>query len=339
MKKDIYILGIESSCDDTSMSVVKNGREVVSLVISSQIDIHKIYGGVVPEIASRNHVLSLDAVFAETMKKAGISIDDIDAVAVTYGAGLLGSLIVGVNFAKGLAFSCKKPLICVNHIEGHIAANYISHKQLKPPFACLIVSGGHTALVKKNDYTTRTVVGSTTDDAVGEAFDKVARELGLDYPGGPNIEREAEKGQANIKFVTKPHEKFADYNFSYSGLKTAVINYIHNTKQRGEEVCVPDVAASFQKEAIGQLVQKSIYYLKEEHIDKIVLAGGVSANKLLRESMTNEAQKIGARVFYPELVLCTDNAAMIAAAGYYNFIAGKSITRPRDAHAVSHVDL
>lgn len=339
MKKDIYILGIESSCDDTSMSVVKNGREVISLVISSQIDIHKIYGGVVPEIASRNHVLALDVVFAETLKKAGISMDDIDAIAVTYGAGLMGSLIVGVNFAKGLAFSCKKPLICVNHIEGHIAANYISHKQLKPPFACLIVSGGHTALVKKDDYTTRTVVGSTTDDAVGEAFDKVARELGLDYPGGPNIQREAEKGQANIKFVTKPHEKFADYNFSYSGLKTAVINYIHNTKQRGEEVCVPDVAASFQKEAIGQLVQKSIYYLKEEHIDKIVLAGGVSANKLLRESMTNEAQKIGARVFYPELVLCTDNAAMIAAAGYYNFIAGKSITRPRDAHAVSHVDL
>ena len=339
MKKDIYILGIESSCDDTSMSVVKNGREVISLVISSQIDIHKIYGGVVPEIASRNHVLALDVVFAETLKKAGVSMEDIDAIAVTYGAGLLGSLIVGVNFAKGLAFSCKKPLICVNHIEGHIAANYISHKQLKPPFACLIVSGGHTALVKKDDYTTRTVVGSTTDDAVGEAFDKVARELGLDYPGGPNIQREAEKGQANIKFVTKPHEKFADYNFSYSGLKTAVINYIHNTKQRGEEVCVPDVAASFQKEAIGQLVQKSIYYLKEEHIDKIVLAGGVSANKLLRESMTNEAQKIGARVFYPELVLCTDNAAMIAAAGYYNFIAGKSITRPRDAHAVSHVDL
>ena len=339
MKKDIYILGIESSCDDTSMSVVKNGREVVSLVISSQIDIHKIYGGVVPEIASRNHVLSLDAVFAETMKKAGISIDDIDAVAVTYGAGLLGSLIVGVNFAKGLAFSCKKPLICVNHIEGHIAANYISHKELEPPFACLVVSGGHTALVCKKDYITREVVGSTTDDAVGEAFDKVARELGLDYPGGPNIQREAEKGEANIKFVTKPHEKFADYNFSYSGLKTAVINFIHNAKQRGEKVSTPDVAASFQKEAVDQLVQKSIHLLKEKKLDKIVLAGGVSANKLLRTQMENETRKIGAKVFFPELVLCTDNAAMIASAGYYNFVNGKSITLPRDVRAVSHIDL
>ena len=339
MKKDIYVLGIESSCDETSMSIVKNGRDVVSLVISSQIDIHKLYGGVVPEIASRNHVLALSGVFEETLKKANMTMSDIDAIAVTYGAGLLGALIVGVNFAKGLAFSYNKPLVAVNHIEGHIAANYISHKELEPPFACLIVSGGHTALVKMEDYVTRKLYGSTTDDAVGEAFDKVARELGLEYPGGPNVQKWAEKGQENIRFVVKPHEKFNGYNFSYSGLKTAVINYIHNRKQKGEEVSIADVCASFQAEAVNQLVSKSIHLLINEKLNKIVISGGVSANKALRTTMDNEANKIKAKVYYPELVLCTDNAAMIASAGYYNFIAGKSIVDPTELKACANVPL
>jgi len=264
-KKDVIILGVESSCDETSVSIVKNGRKILSNVVATQIEIHRRFGGVVPEVASRNHVLALNPVFDEALAKAGIPAKDIDAIAVTYGAGLMGALIVGVNFAKGLAFTHKKPLIKVNHIEGHIAANYISHKDLEPPFACLIVSGGHTALVKMEDYVTRTLYGSTTDDAVGEAFDKVARELGLEYPGGPNIQRKAEIGNPNIKFITKPHEKFKDYNFSYSGLKTAVINYIHNTKQRGQQVVVEDVCASFQAEAVDQLVSKSIHLLKTEN--------------------------------------------------------------------------
>ena len=339
MKNNINILAIESSCDETSMAVVRNGREVVSLVISSQIDIHKLYGGVVPEIASRNHVLALNSVFEETLAKVKMTMDDIDAIAVTYGAGLMGALIVGVNFAKGLAFSYKKPLVKVNHIEGHIAANYISHPDLEPPFACLIVSGGHTALVKMEDYTTRKLYGTTTDDAVGECFDKVARELGLEYPGGPNVQRCAEKGMANIKFITKPHEKHKDFNFSYSGLKTAVINYLHNKRQKNETINTNDVCASFQKEAVDQLVDKSIFLLQKHGLKKIVISGGVSANKSLRESMTIEAQKIGARVYYPDLVLCTDNAAMIGSAGYYSYIASKNIVDPIVLRAESNVSL
>ena len=339
MKTNLNILAIESSCDETSMAIVRNGREVISLVISTQIDIHKLYGGVVPEIASRNHVLALNGVFTQTLEKANMTMDDIDAIAVTYGAGLMGALIVGVNFAKGLAFSYKKPLIKVNHIEGHIAANYISHKDLEPPFACLIVSGGHTALVKMENYTTRKVYGTTTDDAVGECFDKVARELGLEYPGGPNVQRCALSGEENIRFITKPHEKYKDYNFSYSGLKTAVINYLHNKRQKGEEVNINDVCASFQSEAVGQLISKSIYLLKNENLKKIVISGGVSANKALRAGMTQAAGKIGAKVYYPELVLCTDNAAMIGSAAYYSFVAGKNIVDPIELCAVSSIAL
>ena len=256
--KDILILGIESSCDETSVAVVKNGREVLSNVISSQIDIHKLYGGVVPEIASRNHVKNIDAVYNEALEKAGVTLDDIDAIAVTYGAGLLGALIVGVNFAKALAYSSGKPLVAVNHIEGHIAANYIAHGELKPPFACLIVSGGHTALVKMESYTKRKLIGTTTDDAIGEAFDKVARECGLEYPGGPNVQAQASLGTAKIKFTHMDFEKGDDFNFSYSGLKTAVINHIHNQRQRGETVSVPDICASFQSEAVAQVVSKTI---------------------------------------------------------------------------------
>ena len=337
--KDIYILGIESSCDDTGVAVVKNGREVLSNVVASQIDIHKLYGGVVPEIASRNHVMNIDGALKEALSQANITLDQIDAIAVTYGAGLLGALIVGVNFAKSLAYATGKPLIAVNHIEGHIAANYIEHKKLEPPFVCLIVSGGHTALVEQTDYTTRKLIGTTTDDAIGEAFDKVARECGLEYPGGPNIQRLAAEGNANIKFVTKPHEKHKDYNFSYSGLKTAVINYMHNASQRGESVNVPDVCASFQKEAVEQVVNKTIDACKKLGHKKIVLAGGVSANLALRSEMGEAAKKIGANVYYPQINLCTDNAAMIASMGYFNFIANKNIVNPKHLEPKSSLPL
>ena len=338
-KKDILILGIESSCDETSVAVVKNGREVLSMVTNTQIDIHKLYGGVVPEIASRNHVMNIDTVYKEALKEAGVSIDDIDAIAVTYGAGLLGALIVGVNFAKALAYSTGKPLIAVNHIEGHIAANYIAHSELKPPFACLIVSGGHTALVEMESFTKRKLIGTTTDDAIGEAFDKVARECGLEYPGGPNVQKQAENGEVKYKFTNMDKEKIKDFNFSYSGLKTAVINFIHNHKQRGEEISVPDICASFQAEAVGQVVSKSIEALKKFKYDKIVLAGGVSANAYLREQMDKKASEIGAKVYYPPLKLCTDNAAMIASAGYFNFIEGKSIVDPKTLVPTSNIEL
>ena len=339
MKKDVLILGIESSCDETSVAVVKNGREVLSMVTNTQIDIHKLYGGVVPEIASRNHVLNIDTVYKEALDQAGVTIDDIDAIAVTYGAGLLGALIVGVNFAKALAYSTGKPLIAVNHIEGHIAANYINHKDLEPPFVCLIVSGGHTALVEMKSYVDRKLIGTTTDDAIGECFDKVARECGLEYPGGPNVQKQANMGEVTMRFTNMWKEKIKGFNFSYSGLKTAVINYIHNEKQRGNEINIPNICASFQDEAVWQVVSKSMHALKELGYDKIVLAGGVSANGLLRMKMDEEASKIGAKVYYPELKLCTDNAAMIASAGYYNYINNKSIVDPKTLVPTSTIAL
>ena len=337
-KKDILILGIESSCDDTSISVVKNGREILSNVISSQIDIHTLYGGVVPEIASRNHLKNIGAVYNEALKKAGVTLDDIDAIAVTYGAGLLGSLIVGVNFAKGLAYASGKPLIAVNHIEGHIAGNYLTYKDLEPPFMCLIVSGGHTALCEMKNYTTRKLVGTTSDDAIGEAFDKVARECGLSYPGGPSVQKEAQKGQTNIKFITKP-QNYKDFNFSYSGLKTAVVNYIHNKKQKGEEINVPDICASFEKEATDQVAHKAISACLAKKQKKLVISGGVSANLALRKTLDNLAKENGINVYYPELILCTDNAAMIASAGYYNYINKKGIANPKNLAPTSTIAL
>lgn len=326
MNKDTYILAIESSCDDTGVAIVKNGREVISNAISSQIDIHTLYGGVVPEIASRNHAVNISGVCKEALKRANMTIDDMDAIAVTYGAGLLGALIVGVNFAKGLAYSHHKPLIGVNHIEGHIAANYIAFKELNLPFLCLIVSGGHTALVEITESSDRKLIGTTTDDAVGEAFDKVARVLGLPYPGGPSVQAHAKNGKSDIEFI-KLH-KSNDFNFSYSGIKTAVVNYVHNIEQRGEKVPVDDICASFQKQAVEMLVTKTIMAAEKFGYKKIVLAGGVSANAALREAMTQAGEKIGAKVYYPELSLCTDNAAMIGAAGYIGFKNGKGIISP-----------
>ncbi len=340
MKKDILILGIETSCDETSVAVVKNGREVLSNVISSQIEIHKLYGGVVPEIASRNHVKNIDLVYKEALLKADVKIEDIDAIAVTYGAGLIGALIVGVSFAKALAYSTKKPLIAVSHIEGHIAANYICHKDLEPPFLCLIVSGGHTALVEMQDYLNHKLLASTTDDAIGEAFDKVARECGLSYPGGPNVQKQAEGGEPNIVFVKpKAGGIIEETGFSYSGLKTAVINYIHTCRQRGEEPNVKDICASFQQQAVMQVVDKTIFAAKKNGYKKIVLSGGVSANEKLRSVMTEEAKKIGASVYFPETILCTDNAAMIASAGYYNFINNRGIVDPKTLVPVSNIAL
>ena len=322
MSKDIYILGIESSCDETSIAIVKNGREVLCNVISTQIDIHKIYGGVVPEIASRNHTKNIQYCLDEALKKAKLTLDDISAIAVTYGAGLLGALIVGVSFAKALSYATKKPLYAVNHIEGHIASNYLSSKELQPPFMCLVVSGGHTALFKMEDYTTKKLVATTADDAIGEAFDKVARECGLPYPGGPSIQKMAEQGVANIKFVS--HQNTSS-GFSYSGLKTAVINYIHNKRQKNEELNIPDICASFQHMAVTQLVDKAIAELKISGYKKLVLAGGVSANLHLRQELKKQCDKIGVELYCPSLSFCTDNAAMIACQAYYNYIAGKEV--------------
>ena len=338
MKKSILVLGIESSCDETSISVVRDGREVLSNVISSQIDIHKLYGGVVPEIASRNHVKNINAVYRQALADAGVTLNDIDVIAVTYGAGLLGALVVGVNFAKALAYASGKPLIAVNHIEGHIAGNYLTYPDLKPPFVCLVVSGGHTALFDMPTYTEKHLLGTTHDDAIGEAFDKVARECGLTYPGGPNVQKAAKEGVPNLKFIHKPSYK-TDFNFSYSGLKTAVINYIHNKKQKGEEVNYADVCASFQEEATDQVAIKAINAAAQSSAKKLVISGGVSANLRLREKLDALALEAGVKVFYPELKLCTDNAAMIASAGYYNFIAGKPTADPLTLAPTSVIDL
>ncbi|MBP3255070.1 MAG: tRNA (adenosine(37)-N6)-threonylcarbamoyltransferase complex transferase subunit TsaD [Clostridia bacterium] len=315
MEKDIYILGIESSCDETSVSVVKNGREVLSNVISSQVPIHEKFGGVVPEIASRNHVEAISNVTKKALKDANITLNDIDAVACTYGPGLVGALLVGVSYAKALSYACKKPLIGVNHIEGHIAANYITNKELKPPFLCAIVSGGHTHLVHIKDYREFEILGKTRDDAIGEAFDKVARVIGLGYPGGPKIDKLAKEGDANIKL---PETHFENLDFSFSGIKTAVINLHH----KNPDVNKADLAASFEKAVTNVLLENTLKAAKELNIDTIALAGGVSANSYIRENFLNLEKTHNMKIYYPELILCTDNAAMIASAGYYNYISG-----------------
>ena len=325
MDKDIYILGVESSCDDTSIAVVKNGREILSNVISSQIDIHKEFGGVVPEIASRNHVKNIDKLFIQALKQAKIKKEQLSAIAVTYGSGLMGALIVGVSFAKTLAYILNIPLIAVNHIEGHIAANYLAHPNLKPPFISLVVSGGHTALFNVKSYTKKKLLESTSDDAIGEAFDKVARECGLGYPGGPIIQKYAEEGKADIEFIKKPQSK--NISFTYSGLKTAVINYLHNKKQKNETINIYDVCASFQKQAVEIVSKRTIEYCLKQKNKQIVLAGGVSANKYLREDLESRARQNNIEVLYPPLILCTDNAAMIACQGYYLFKENKNIAK------------
>ena len=318
-----YILAIESSCDETSAAVVVNGGEVLSNIIASQIDTHKKFGGVVPEVASRMHIEVISGVVQEALEEAGVTLQDIDAIGVTYGPGLVGALLVGLQFAKGLAFSTKKPLVGVNHIEGHICANYIQHKDLKPPFVSLVVSGGHTFIVHVKDYGVYEVIGQTRDDAAGEAYDKVARALGLGYPGGPKIDKLAREG--NPDSIAFPKANFHDksLDFSFSGVKSAVLNYLNKAKMQNVEVNKADVAASFQKAVIEVLKDNVMETCKSRNVKKIAIAGGVASNSALRETIMNAASKKGIEVLFPAPVLCTDNAAMIGSAAYFNLVNGK----------------
>lgn len=336
-KENVLVLGIESSCDETSISVVKNGREVLSNVISSQIDIHTRFGGVVPEVASRNHVLAIDNVYKQALEQAHVTIEDIDAIAVTYGAGLIGALMVGVSFAKGLAYTFNKPLIAVNHIRGHISANYIEDKDLVPPFVCLVVSGGHTAILKVAGYNDFKKLGSTLDDAIGEAFDKVARVVGLGYPGGPKVDKLAKEGHNTIEFVKQDQLK-KSFDSSFSGIKTAVINYVHKQTQNKEPLNLPDICASFSCQAIDPLVDKAVRACKENKIKKIRLAGGVACNSYLRQRLQEKASEQGIDFGYPAPILCTDNAAMIASAGYFNIKSGIGLA-DMDLDATSNLPL
>ena len=313
------ILAIESSCDETSAAVVKNGRQVLSNIISSQIDIHKKFGGVVPEVASRNHVLNISTVVAEAMETAAVSYDDLSAVAVTYGPGLIGALLVGVSYAKAVSAAKNIPLIAVNHIHGHIAANYITHPDLEPPFVCLVASGGHSHILHVKTYPEFEILGRTRDDAAGEAFDKIARVIGLGYPGGPKVEALAKEG--SIDAVTFPQVEFSDipYDFSFSGVKTSVINYLHTKEQKQEEVNRADIAAGFQKAVVEALTKHTLRAAENMGADKLVLAGGVSANGALRASFEAAARDKQLQLFYPQPVLCTDNAAMIGCAGFYKY--------------------
>ncbi|MFQ7300212.1 MAG: tRNA (adenosine(37)-N6)-threonylcarbamoyltransferase complex transferase subunit TsaD [Clostridium sp.] len=321
--EDKYILAIESSCDETSAAVVLNGREILSNVIASQISTHEQYGGVVPEVASRIHIEAISGVVEEALLKANITLEKIDAIGVTYGPGLVGALLVGLQFAKGLAFASKKPLVGVNHIEGHICANYIQHKDLKPPFISLVVSGGHTFIVHVKDYGIYEVIGQTRDDAAGEAYDKVARALGLGYPGGPKIDKLAKEG--NPKAITFPKANFHEetLDFSFSGVKSAVLNYLNKCNMQNIEINKADVAASFQQAVVDVLKDNVLLTCKKKNIDTIAIAGGVASNSTLRETLINEAGKKGIKVLFPTHILCTDNAAMIGSAAYFNFINGK----------------
>lgn len=322
-KKDIYILGIESSCDETAASVVKNGREVLSNVISSQIDLHTLYGGVVPEIASRKHIERINQVIEEALTTAHMNLDDLDAIGVTYGPGLVGALLVGVAEAKAISYAKKLPLVGVHHIEGHISANYIENPDLEPPFVCLVVSGGHTHLVVVRDYGKYEILGRTRDDAAGEAFDKVARAIGLGYPGGPKIDKISKEG--NPEAIAFPRPKFEDspYDFSFSGLKSAVLNYLNGCQMKGIEVNRADVAASFQKAVCDVLVEHAMIAVKESGLNKFAIAGGVASNSALRAAFEKACAERQIEFYHPSPIFCTDNAAMIGSAAYYEFIAGK----------------
>lgn len=320
--KDVLILAIESSCDETAAAVVKNGREVLSNVISSQIDLHTLYGGVVPEIASRKHMEQINQVVEQAINEAGISLNDITAVAVTYGPGLVGALLVGVSHAKALAYALHKPLVGVHHIEGHICANYIENPLLEPSFGCLVVSGGHTHLVNVKGYGEYEILGRTRDDAAGEAFDKVARAVGLGYPGGPKIDRLSKEG--NPLAIDFPRAKISDsqYDFSFSGIKSAVLNYINNCEMKKQEWNRADLVASFQKAVVDVLVEHAIISIREYGFKRFAIAGGVASNSALREAMGKACEAEDVEFYHPSPVLCTDNAAMIGSAGYYEYIAG-----------------
>ena len=322
MNEDVLILAIESSCDETAAAVVKNGRTVLSNVISSQISTHTIYGGVVPEIASREHIKAVNYVIRRALAEAGVGLPEITAVGVTYGPGLVGALLVGVAEAKALAYAAKKPLIGVHHIEGHVSANFIEHPDLEPPFVCLIVSGGHTHLVIVKDYGKFEILGRTRDDAAGEAFDKVARAVGLGYPGGPKVDRTAREGNPHAIEFPRGKVDGSPYDFSFSGLKSAVLNHINHAKMTGEEIHVPDLVASFQNSVVDSLVSRTVMAAKEYGYGQVAIAGGVASNTALRAAMEQACNKAGIRCCYPSPVLCTDNAAMIGAAAYSEYCNG-----------------
>lgn len=337
MDKDIVLLAIESSCDETAAAVVKNGREVLSNVISSQIDLHTLYGGVVPEIASRKHIEKINQIIREALQEAGLTLKEMDGIAVTYGPGLVGPLLVGVSAAKAISFATDIPLIGVHHIEGHISANYIENKELEPPFVCLVASGGHSHLVLVKDYGKYEIIGRTRDDAAGEAFDKVARAIGLGYPGGPKIDKLAKEG--NPEAIHFPRAKVEDnaYDFSFSGLKSAVLNYLNACQMRGEEVCAADVAASFQQAVVEVLVEHSLHAVKQYGYDKFAIAGGVASNSALRTAFRERCRAEDIRFYHPSPILCTDNAAMIGAAGYYEYLKG--VRSGLDLNAVPNLKL
>ncbi len=336
-KDDVLILAIESSCDETAAAVVKNGREVLSNVINTQIAIHTEYGGVVPEIASRKHIENINPVIRKALEDANVTLDDIDAIGVTYGPGLVGALLVGVAEAKAIAFAKNKPLVGVHHIEGHISANYVENKELEPPFVALVVSGGHTHLVKVNDYGEYEIVGRTRDDAAGEAFDKVARAIGLGYPGGPKIDKLAKEGNPEAIEFPRAHVDNAPYDFSFSGIKSAVLNYINSANMQGKEINRADVAASFQKAVVDALVSRAVRLTKECGVDKLAIAGGVASNSALRAAVQEECAKNNIKFYSPSPVLCTDNAAMIGAAAYYEYIKG--VRHGYDLNAVPNLKL
>lgn len=340
MKKideDVVILAIESSCDETAAAVVKNGRSVLSNIISSQIDLHTLYGGVVPEIASRKHMEQINQVIEQALEQAHVTLADITAVAVTYGPGLVGALLVGVAEAKAIAYAAKKPLVGVHHIEGHISANYIENQDLEPPFICLVVSGGHTHLVVVEDYGKYRILGKTRDDAAGEAYDKVARAIGLGYPGGPKVDKLAKEGNKDAVLFPRAQVEGAPYDFSFSGLKSAVLNYINGCEMKHEEFNKADLAASFQNAVVESLVTRTVAAAKEYKIDKIAIAGGVASNSALRGAMEEACERNHFRFYKPSPVLCTDNAAMIGAAGYYEYING--VRHGLDLNAVPNLKL
>lgn len=323
MERDILILGIESSCDETAAAVVKNGREVLSNVISSQVNLHTLFGGVVPELASRKHIEKINPVIEKALRDADVTLGDLTAVGVTYGPGLVGALLVGVSEAKAIAYAKGLPLVGVHHIEGHVCANFIENRELEPPFLCLIVSGGHTHLVIMKDYGEFEIIGRTRDDAAGEAFDKVARAVGLGYPGGPKVDREAKLGNPHAIEFPVAHVEGAPYDFSFSGLKSAVLNYLNHAKMTGEEVPRADLVASFQYAVVEALVSRTIRAAKEYGMSKVVIAGGVASNSALREAFTKACEAEGLAFYRPSPILCTDNAAMIGAAAYYEYKKGR----------------
>ena len=336
-EKDVLLLAIESSCDETAAAVVKNGRTVLSNVISSQIALHTLYGGVVPEIASRKHIEKINQVIEEALQEAGVALEDMDAIAVTYGPGLVGALLVGVSAAKAISFSTGIPLVGVHHIEGHISANYIENPDLEPPYICLVVSGGHSHLVVVKDYGEYEIIGRTRDDAAGEAFDKVARAIGLGYPGGPKIDKLSKEGNPDAINFPRARVVDSEYDFSFSGLKSAVLNYLNGCQMKGEPICEADVAASFQKAVIDVLVEHSLHAVKKYGYNKFAIAGGVASNSSLRGAFEKECAKRKIEFYHPSPVYCTDNAAMIGVAGYYEY--QKGVRSDLDLNAVPNLRL